>query len=53
MSKLFDCDGSDYNVLDEIEDLINKGYDEEHAEEVALLGNYNIPLEEMFHYNDN
>lgn len=53
MSKLFDCDGSDYNVLDEIEDLINKGYDEEHAEEVALLVNYNIPLEEMFPYNDN
>lgn len=40
----------DYNVLDEIEELINRGYDEEHAEEVAMLGNYNIPLEDMFDY---
>lgn len=48
--QLFDCDGSDYNVLEEIENLINRGYNEEQAEEVALLGNYNIPLEEIFDY---
>ena len=40
----------DYNVLEEIETLIEQGYSEEHAEEVALLNNYDIPLEDMFDY---
>ena len=38
------------NVLEEIERLTDKGYSEEHAEEVAALGNYDIPLEELFNY---
>ena len=38
----------DYNVLEEIETLIENGYSEEQAEEVAMLNNYNIPLEDMF-----
>lgn len=37
----------DYNVLEEIENLIEQGYSEDHAEEVAILNNYNIPLEDM------
>lgn len=37
-----------YNVLEEIENLMELGYSEEHAEEVAMLNNYNIPLEDMF-----
>lgn len=41
----------DYNVLEEIENLIEQGYSEEHAEEVAMLNNYDIPLEDMFDYN--
>ena len=41
----------DYNVLEEIENLMERGYTEEHAEEVAMLNNYNIPLEDMFNYN--
>lgn len=39
-----------YNVLEEIDNLIAQGYTEEHAEEVAMLNNYNIPLENMFDY---
>ena len=39
-----------YNVLEEIENLMEQGYSEEHAEEVAMLNNYNIPLEDMFDY---
>lgn len=50
MAKAYDYDISDYDVLEEIENLINRGYNEEQAEEVALLGNYNIPLEEIFDY---
>lgn len=42
---------TDYNVLDEIENLMEQGYTEEHAEEVAMLNNYDIPLEDMFDYN--
>ena len=38
----------DYNVLEEIDNLIKQGYSEEHAEEVAMLNNYDIPLEEMY-----
>lgn len=38
---------SSYNVLEEIEGLMEKGYSEEHAEEVAVLNNYDIPLEKM------
>lgn len=37
-----------YNVLEEIDRLIEEGYDEERAEEIARLNNYNIPLEDMF-----
>lgn len=37
-----------YNVLEEIENLMEKGYSEEDAEFVAMLGNYDIPLEDMF-----
>ena len=37
----------DYNVLEEIQKLIDQGYTEEHAAEVAALNNYNIPLEEI------
>ena len=37
----------DYNVLEEIENLMELGYSEEHAEEVAALNNYNIPIEEF------
>ena len=37
-----------YNVLEEIDKLIEQGYSEDHAEEVAMLNNYNIPLEDMF-----
>lgn len=37
-----------YNVLEEIETLIEQGYDEERAEAIAMLNNYNIPLEDMF-----
>ncbi len=40
-----------YNVLEEIENLMDQGYSEEHAEEVAMLNNYDIPLEDMFDYN--
>jgi len=40
-----------YNVLEEIENLMEQGYSEEHAEEVAMLNNYDIPLEDMFDYN--
>ena len=36
-----------YNVLEEIENLLAQGYSEEHAEEVAMLNNYNIPLEDL------
>lgn len=39
---------SNYNVLEEIENLMEQGYSEEHAEEVAMLNNYDIPLEDMF-----
>ena len=39
---------NNYNILEEIENLMDKGYSEEHAEEVALLENYDIPLEEIF-----
>lgn len=39
------------NVLEEIENLIEQGYTEEHAEEVAALNNYDIPLEDIFNYN--
>ncbi len=42
---------ADYNVLEEIENLMEQGYSEEHAEEVAMLNNYDIPLEDMFDYN--
>ena len=42
---------ADYNVLEEIENLMEQGYTEEHAEEVAMLNNYDISLEEMFDYN--
>ena len=42
---------ADYNVLEEIGNLMEQGYTEEHAEEVAMLNNYDIPLEEMFDYN--
>ena len=42
---------NNYNVLEEIENLMEQGYSEEHAEEVAMLNNYNIPLEDMFDYN--
>lgn len=42
---------AEYNVLEEIENLMEQGYTEEHAEEVAMLNNYDIPLEEMFDYN--
>ena len=31
---------------------MQQGYSEEHAEEVARLNNYNIPLEDMFDYDD-
>lgn len=41
-----------YNVLEEIERLMEEGYSEEQAEEVAMLGNYDIPLEDMFDYNE-
>lgn len=37
-----------YNVLEEIDKLIEQGYSEDRAEEVAMLNNYNIPLEDMF-----
>lgn len=37
-----------YNVLEEIDKLIELGYSEDRAEEVAMLNNYNIPLEDMF-----
>ena len=40
-----------YNVLEEIENLMVQGYSEEHAEEVTMLNNYDIPLEDMFDYN--
>ena len=30
---------------------MEQGYSEEQAEEVAMLNNYNIPLEDMFDYN--
>lgn len=36
-----------YNVLEEIERLIEEGYTEEQAEEVANLNNYDIPLEDI------
>ena len=36
-----------YNVLEKIDELMEQGYSEEHAEEVAVLSNYDIPLEEM------
>lgn len=36
------------NVLEIIENLMEEGYSEEHAEEVAALSNYDIPLEELF-----
>lgn len=39
-----------YNVLEEIENLMERGYSEEHAEEVAMFNNYDIPLEDMFEY---
>lgn len=42
---------ANYNVLEEIDNLIEQGYSEEHAEEVAMLNNYDIPLEDMFDYN--
>ena len=38
------------NVLQEIDRLMAAGYSEEHAEEVAALSNYDIPLEELFEY---
>lgn len=41
---------SDYNVLEEIENLIDKGYSEEQASEVAMFNDYSIPLEDMFEY---
>lgn len=41
---------SNYNVLEEIDTLMEQGYSEEHAEEVAMLNNYNIPLEDMYDY---
>ena len=37
-----------YNVLEVIEDLMEKGYSEEDAALVAMFGNYDIPLEDMF-----
>lgn len=37
-----------YNVLEEIENLMEKGYSEEDAGFVAMLGNYDIPLEDIF-----
>ena len=42
---------TNYNVLEEIENLMEQGYSEEHAEEVAMLNNYDILLEDMFDYN--
>ena len=42
------CNFEDYNILEEIERLMDMGYSEENAEKAALLGNYNIPLEEIF-----
>lgn len=36
-----------YNVLEEIDRLLEMGYSEEHAEEVAALSNYNVPLEDL------
>ena len=44
-------DVEDENDPEEIENLMEQGYSEEHAEEVAMLNNYNIPLEDMFDYN--
>ena len=38
---------SEYNALEKMEELMDNGYDEEHAEMVAVLSNYDIPLEEM------
>lgn len=42
---------NNYNVLEEIENLIEQGYSEERAEEIAMLNNYNIDLEDMFDYD--
>ena len=39
-----------YNVLEEIENLMEQGYSEEHAEKVAMFNNYNIPLEDILNY---
>lgn len=39
---------NNYNVLDVIDELMSLGYTEEHAEEVAMYCNYNVPLENMF-----
>ena len=36
-----------YNVLEEIENLMDRGYTEEQAEEIAALNNYDIPLEDI------
>lgn len=38
---------SNFNVLEEIERLMEEGYTEEHAEQVALYNNYDIPLEDL------
>ena len=40
-----------YNVLEEINRLMELGYSEERAEEIAMLNNYNIPLEDMYDRN--
>ena len=37
-----------YNLLEVIEDLMEKGYSEEDAALVVMFGNYDIPLEDMF-----
>lgn len=38
---------NNFNVLEEIERLMEEGYTEEHAEQVALYNNYDIPLEDL------
>ena len=41
-----------YNVLKEIEELMEKGYSYEQAEFVAMLGNYDLSLEEIFDFEE-
>lgn len=35
------------NVLEKIENLMGRGYSEEHAEKVAAYSDYNVPLEDL------